>query len=42
MDEVLKHVLVRMPEAIEWDAAAEAAAAAAREASERAEGVTAH
>jgi ATP-dependent Lon protease len=42
MDEVLKHVLTRAPEAIVWDEAAEAAAAAAREASERAEGVTAH
>jgi ATP-dependent Lon protease len=42
MDEVLKHVLIRVPEPIEWDEAAEAAAAAARQASKRAEGVTAH
>jgi ATP-dependent Lon protease len=30
MDEVLKHALVRMPEAIQWDEEAEEAAAAAR------------
>jgi ATP-dependent Lon protease len=43
MDEVLKHVLVRYPEPIEWDEAAEEAAAAARAAADRAaEGVRAH
>ena len=43
MDEVLKHALVRMPEAITWDEAAEEAAAAARAIAERAgEGARAH
>jgi ATP-dependent Lon protease len=42
MDEVLKHVLVRYPEPIEWDEAAEEAAAAARAAEDRATGITAH
>jgi ATP-dependent Lon protease len=43
MDDVLKHVLVRYPEPIEWDEAAEEAAAAARAAADRAaEGVRAH
>ena len=42
MDDVLKHALVRYPEAIEWDEAAEEAAAAARAAEDRASGVTAH
>jgi ATP-dependent Lon protease len=42
MGEVIKHALTRKPEPIEWDEAAEAAATAARQATERAEGVTAH
>jgi len=33
--EVLKHALVRMPEAVEWDEAAEEAAEAARQAAAR-------
>ncbi|MGB7206527.1 MAG: endopeptidase La [Anderseniella sp.] len=43
-DEVLKHALVRMPEPIEWDEAAEEAAAKAAADAARAsgEGVTAH
>jgi ATP-dependent Lon protease len=36
MDDALKHALVRMPEAIEWDEVAEEAAAAARALAERA------
>jgi ATP-dependent Lon protease len=43
VDEVLKHALVRMPEPIEWDEAAEEAAAkAAADAAKSGEGVTAH
>ena len=43
MDDVLRHALVRMPEAIEWDEVAEEAAAAARAAAEKAgEGARAH
>jgi ATP-dependent Lon protease len=43
MDDVLKHALVRMPEAIIWDEEAEEAAAAARIAAEKAgEGARAH
>ncbi len=43
MDEVLVHALVRLPEPITWDEAAEEAAAAARAAAERAgEGARAH
>jgi ATP-dependent Lon protease len=42
MDEVLKHALTRTPEPIEWDEAAEEAAAAARAAEDRAAGITAH
>jgi ATP-dependent Lon protease len=43
MDDVLKHALVRMPEAIEWDEVAEEAAAAARaEAGKTGEGARAH
>ena len=43
VDDVLKHALVRMPEAIVWDEIAEEAAAAARAAAERSsEGARAH
>ena len=43
MDEVLKRALVRYPEAITWDEAAEEAAArAARKVDETGEGMTAH
>ena len=43
VSEVLKHALVREPEAIEWDEAAEEAAAAAAAASKAtATGATAH
>ncbi len=43
VDEVLKHALVRMPEPIEWDEAAEEAAAkAAADAAKSGESVTAH
>jgi ATP-dependent Lon protease len=43
MDDVLKHALVRQPEAIVWDEVAEEAAAAARAAADRAgEGARAH
>jgi ATP-dependent Lon protease len=42
MDEVLRHALIRYPEPIEWDEAAEEAAAAARLAAEREAGITAH
>jgi ATP-dependent Lon protease len=43
VDDVLKHALVRQPEAIIWDEVAEEAAAAARAAAERlGEGVRAH
>ncbi len=43
MDDVLKHALVRLPVAIEWDEVAEEAAAAARIAAEKAsEGARAH
>ncbi len=43
VDDVLKHALVRMPEAIIWDEVAEEAAAAARAAAERlSEGARAH
>ncbi len=43
VDDVLKHALVRMPEAIIWDEIAEEAAAAARAAAERSsEGARAH
>jgi ATP-dependent Lon protease len=43
MDDVLKHALLRYPEAIQWDEAAEEAAAAARVAAEKAESaITAH
>ncbi len=43
MDDVLKHALVRQPEAIIWDEVAEEAAAAARAAAERSsEGARAH
>ena len=43
MDDALKHALVRMPEAIEWDEVAEEAAAAARALAEKSgEGARAH
>ena len=43
VEEVMKHALVRQPEPIEWDEAAEEAAArAAADAAEAGEGVTAH
>jgi len=42
IDDVLPHVLLTMPEKIEWDEEAEAAAARARAAAERAENLTAH
>ncbi len=42
LDDVLPHVLLRVPEAIEWDEEAEAAAARAKAAAERAENLTAH
>ncbi len=43
MDDALKHALVRMPEAIEWDEVAEEAAAAARTLAEKSgEGARAH
>ncbi len=42
MDEVLTHALVRQPEPIEWDEAAEAAKAAIAVRKDDASGVTAH
>jgi ATP-dependent Lon protease len=42
MDEVLRHALVRQPEAIEWDEAAEAAKAAELKKAGNEAGVTAH
>jgi len=42
LDDVLPHVLLSVPEAVEWDEEAEAAAAQARAAAARAESLTAH
>ena len=42
MDEVLKHVLLREPQAITWDEEAEEAAAAAKARERNAAGITAH
>ena len=42
MDEVLRHALVRMPVAIEWDEEKEAAAAAKARREDDAAGVVAH
>jgi ATP-dependent Lon protease len=42
MDDVLRHALARYPEPIEWNEAAEEAAAAARAAQDKIEGLTAH
>jgi ATP-dependent Lon protease len=42
MDDVLRHALVRYPDPIEWDEAAEEAAARDRKAGEAGEAMTAH
>ena len=42
MDDVLRHALLRYPDPIEWDEAAEEAAARARKADDAGEGMTAH
>ena len=42
LDDVLPHVLLEMPEAIEWDEEAEAAAARARAEEARSQAITAH